>query len=52
MDWVEECGNTFNVNVLWDDMIFTTEPDHIKVRSSMPFRAPANLPAVYPCDRL
>ncbi|KAF7967691.1 hypothetical protein HWV62_33339 [Athelia sp. TMB] len=30
MDWVEECGNTFNVNVLWDDMIFTTEPDHIK----------------------
>ncbi|KAF7967615.1 hypothetical protein HWV62_33667 [Athelia sp. TMB] len=28
--WVQECGNTLNPNILWEDSMFTTEPDHIK----------------------
>ncbi|KZP22481.1 cytochrome P450 [Athelia psychrophila] len=28
--WIQECGTTLNANILWEDMIFTTEPDHVK----------------------
>ncbi|KZP25071.1 cytochrome P450 monooxygenase pc-3 [Athelia psychrophila] len=30
MNWVQECGNTFNMNILWEDFMFTDEPAHIK----------------------
>ncbi|KAF7969358.1 hypothetical protein HWV62_27476 [Athelia sp. TMB] len=30
LGWIRECGNTLNLNILWEDCMFTTEPDHVK----------------------
>ncbi|KDQ49955.1 hypothetical protein JAAARDRAFT_142639 [Jaapia argillacea MUCL 33604] len=36
MQWTEELGsNTINAWVLWEDCIFTTEPEHIKASGAM-----------------
>lgn len=35
--WVNECGTTFNADLFWEDVFFTTEPEHVKVCFAPPF---------------
>lgn len=36
-NWVNECGTTFNADLFWEDVFFTTEPEHVKVSLASPF---------------
>lgn len=36
--WMDKLGSTFNMRFFWEDIIFTTEPEFIKVRSQSCFQ--------------
>jgi hypothetical protein len=31
LGWIEQLGTTYDLHIFWEDLIFTFEPEHVKV---------------------